>query len=123
MFVYLLECADGTIYTGLTNNLERRFWQHKIGFGGVNYTKKHGVRGVLHTELYNSYSKAFEREKEIKTWDHNSKLQLAKKTLLKPKIVREWNNTEKKWKKLTGFKYFLNNEVTYITPPKGLGQQ
>jgi putative endonuclease len=39
-YMYILECADGSYYTGSTNNLERRLQQHQNG-EGANYTKKH----------------------------------------------------------------------------------
>lgn len=53
-YVYIIECMDGTYYTGLTWKPELRFEQHKSGLGG-NYTAKHGVKGLVyleeHTEL------------------------------------------------------------------------
>lgn len=93
MILYLLECVDGTIYTGITNNLKRRYRQHKTGVGGANYTKKHGVRRILYTEYYQTRGEAWRREKEVKTWNHNSKISLAKGTLIKPVIFRYWYNS------------------------------
>jgi putative endonuclease len=37
-YVYILECADGTYYTGITNNLERRFTEHALGLNQDSYT-------------------------------------------------------------------------------------
>jgi putative endonuclease len=85
MWVYLLECLDGSIYTGITNNLERRFRQHATGIG-ANYTKKHGARRLIYTEPHSTRGDALKREREIKTWDHESKINLANGTLISPSI-------------------------------------
>ncbi len=39
-FVYILECSDGSYYTGVTNNIERRLWEHETGFNITCYTYK-----------------------------------------------------------------------------------
>lgn len=100
-YVYLLECADGTIYTGMTDNLERRFWQHKNG-KGANYTKKHGVKSIIYKELHNSREEAHVRELEIKTWTKTSKISLANGTLIEPQIFRPmpWYFAIKKFKRI-----------------------
>lgn len=89
MYVYLLECKDRTIYTGMTGNLKRRILQHKKGYG-ANYTKKHGVERLMHTEHFETREEAANREKEIKTWTHLSKRALAAGTLVKPIIFRKF---------------------------------
>jgi putative endonuclease len=88
MWVYLIECLDGTIYTGITNNLQRRLYQHTSGFGGANYTKKHGVKKMIYNEFYFTRSQAWRREQEIKTWNHESKVKLALGKLITPVIYR-----------------------------------
>lgn len=64
-FVYILECSDGTFYTGITNNLEKRFLQHKAGKGG-HYTRSHKVLKIIYQEKLNSKSEALKREHQIK---------------------------------------------------------
>jgi len=76
-FVYLLECGDGTIYTGITTDLERRFEEHKLGKGGA-YTRARGVKKILYTEKYKDRGSATKRESEIKTWPRSKKLALTK---------------------------------------------
>jgi putative endonuclease len=66
-FVYLLECKDGSLYTGITTNIERRFAEHKSGTGG-NYTRSKEAARIVHTEQYPDRSAALKRESEIKSW-------------------------------------------------------
>ncbi len=74
-FVYLLECGDKSIYTGITTDVARRFNEHKAGVGG-NYTRsRHTVR-ILYTERYATRSEALKRESEIKGWNRQQKLDL-----------------------------------------------
>jgi putative endonuclease len=73
--VYILLCADGTLYTGITNNLERRLKEHQTG-KGARYTRRKGVRKILYTEKHPSRSSALKREAEIKKWSREKKIRL-----------------------------------------------
>ena len=74
-FVYVLECKDGSLYTGITTNVERRFKEHKDGIGGHYTSAKKAVR-VVYTEQYPDRSSAARREAEIKGWRREKKLHL-----------------------------------------------
>ena len=63
--VYVLECADGSLYTGYTTDLERRVAEHNAG-DGAKYTKPRTPVEVVHSERYDSKSTAMSREYEIK---------------------------------------------------------
>jgi predicted GIY-YIG superfamily endonuclease len=76
-FVYLMECGDKSIYTGITTDVARRFREHKAGVGG-RYTRAKQVTKVLYTEKYTTRSKALKREAEIKSWPRKKKLMLVK---------------------------------------------
>ena len=76
-FVYLIECKDGSLYTGITTNVERRFAEHKRGIGG-HYTSAKGVVRVVYTEQYPDRSSASKRESEIKGWKRKNKLNLIR---------------------------------------------
>jgi len=76
-FVYLLLCKDGSIYTGITTDVERRFAEHKAGKGG-HYTKSRKAIRLLYTESQPDRSSASKREAEIKTWSKKEKLVLIK---------------------------------------------
>ena len=77
-FVYLLECKDKSIYTGITTNVVRRFNEHKAGKGG-HYTSARGVVKILYTEKFKTRGKALRREYEIKNLPRQKKLDLIKK--------------------------------------------
>ena len=64
-YVYLVECEDKTLYTGITTDIERRFKEHSSGKGG-SYTSSKKVKRVVYTETYPDRSSALRRELEIK---------------------------------------------------------
>ena len=61
-FVYILECADGTLYTGITTDLARRLMEHKSGTAGARYTRAHGAKRFLYSEPYDTRGNALRRE-------------------------------------------------------------
>ena len=74
--VYILECADQTLYTGITNDLDRRIQEHTNG-KGAKYTRGRAPIKLLYSELHSSRSQASKREIKIKSLDRVTKLQLA----------------------------------------------
>jgi putative endonuclease len=76
--LYILKCADGSLYTGITTDVGRRFEEHKAGKGG-RYTRARKVSKVLYTEKHPDRSSASRREAEIKDWTRAEKLSLIKK--------------------------------------------
>lgn len=76
-YVYLLECEDGSIYTGITTDIKRRLKEHKDKIGG-HYTRSHGAKKILYSEKYKNRSEASKREAEIKRWPRLKKLKLIK---------------------------------------------
>lgn len=76
-FVYILECKDKTLYTGITNNLERRLSQHENGTG-AKYTKGRGPFKLIYKEQYPDRSQASIREAEIKQLNRSDKNKLIK---------------------------------------------
>ncbi len=75
-FVYLLKCKDGSLYTGITTDVKRRFREHKKGVGG-RYTRAKEAVKVVYTEKYPNRSIASKRESEIKSWRRERKLALV----------------------------------------------
>lgn len=74
-FVYILQCCDGTYYTGYTKDLDERIKQHANG-NGAKYTRSHKPDRVAYVEVFESRSNAMRREKEIKKLGHQSKMKL-----------------------------------------------
>jgi len=73
--VYILQCADGTLYTGITNDFERRMAEHEAG-QGAKYTKGRGPLRLVYQETCQGRGLASKREIEIKSLDRKSKLLL-----------------------------------------------
>lgn len=74
--VYMLECGDGSLYTGYTTDLDRRLADHRNG-RGAKYTRGRGPFEVVHLEVFDSRSAALSREAEIKALSRTEKLVLV----------------------------------------------
>ena len=74
--VYILRCADGTLYTGITNDLSRRIAEHESG-QGAKYTKGRGPFQLVFEEVFQSRGLASKRENKIKALDRKTKLLLV----------------------------------------------
>lgn len=73
-FVYILAKArNSTFYTGVTNNLIRRVWEHKEGTA-EGFTKKYGIKKLVYFETTSSIESAITREKIIKKWRRSIKM-------------------------------------------------
>ena len=77
-FVYMLHCADQTLYTGITNNMERRFKTHAAG-KGARYTRTRLPLAVVYRETCATRTDAMVRECAVKALPRKSKLKLAGK--------------------------------------------
>lgn len=71
-FVYILECADGSYYTGSTKNLELRLKQHQAGEGAKHTQKRLPVK-LVYFEEFLRIDEAFYREKQIQGWSRKKK--------------------------------------------------
>lgn len=74
-YVYILECADGTFYTGSTIDLDKRIEQHQNG-RGANHTKKRLPVTLMYFEKFTRIGEAFSREKQIQGWSRKKKIAL-----------------------------------------------
>ena len=73
--LYILECGDGTLYTGVTNDVDRRVSQHQEG-KGARYTRTHGPVALVYTEECGSRSQALSRECAVKSLPRRRKEEL-----------------------------------------------
>jgi len=73
--IYVLKCKDGRLYTGMTNDIERRLNAHMSG-KGARFTRAFGVKKLLYREDHPGRREALKREAEIKSWDRRQKLAL-----------------------------------------------
>lgn len=74
-YVYILKCSDGTLYTGYTNNLEKRLKAHNSG-KGAKYTRGRRPCILVYYEELRDKSSALKREYEIKQMSREQKLNL-----------------------------------------------
>jgi putative endonuclease len=77
-FVYILECADKTLYVGCTNNLEKRLNQHNNLKSGAHYTKIRRPVFLKYFEKYRTLKRGRAREAELKRLERGEKLELIK---------------------------------------------
>lgn len=75
-YVYMLRCADGSLYTGIAVDVERRFEEHKSG-RGAKYTRSHPPLAVVYREKFSDKGAALRREAAIKKLPRVKKLKLT----------------------------------------------
>ena len=77
--VYILECADGSYYTGSTNDLTKRLWQHEQGVESSSYTySRRPVKLVWTSDETTYYYDALRWERQIKGWSRAKKQALIR---------------------------------------------
>lgn len=79
-YVYILRCGDGSLYTGITNNLEKRVSEHQSG-KGAKYTRSHLPVELVYHETAQDKSAALRREHAIKAMPRKEKLNLIQKNV------------------------------------------
>ncbi|GAA3730406.1 GIY-YIG nuclease family protein [Salinicoccus jeotgali] len=77
-FVYIVECRDGTLYTGYAKDVSRRIKMHNEG-KGAKYTRNRRPVHLLHKEVYETKSEALKREYAIKKLSRHEKLKLIRR--------------------------------------------
>jgi putative endonuclease len=66
--VYILLCNDGSYYTGITNDLDRRFYEHETGYNVSCYTYKRRPLKLVFNEIFANVNQAIAFEKQVKGW-------------------------------------------------------
>jgi putative endonuclease len=74
-YVYIMTNQSGTLYTGVTNDLTRRVYEHKQGQGG-QFTSRYRITRLLYFEETRDVHAALTREKQVKGWTRAKKLEL-----------------------------------------------
>ena len=77
-YLYILRCKDGSLYTGITTDVEKRLEAHRAG-KGAKYTRGRGPLELVYREECGDHSDALRREAEIKRLPRDEKLKLIKK--------------------------------------------
>lgn len=71
--VYIVQCRDGAYYVGVTNNLERRLWEHNTGVDRSCFTYKRRPVELKYYEVTSDIKQAILREKQLKGWSRKKK--------------------------------------------------
>ena len=79
-FVYILASKkNGTLYIGVTNDLIRRVYEHKEGII-EGFTKKYNIKNLVYYEIHTDINEAIKREKALKKWKRDWKIELIEKS-------------------------------------------
>ncbi len=78
-YVYIVECADGTYYTGITTDVDRRLDEHNYSFKSAKYTRSRRPVRLVHVETSENRSTASRRERQIKKMSRKNKTILIEK--------------------------------------------
>lgn len=89
-FVYIITNRSKTLYTGVTNNLERRMWEHKQG-SGSEFARRYKLDRLVYYESFDDVRNAIDREKQIKG------LLRIKKIALIVSVNPAWRDLSKDW--------------------------
>ena len=75
-WTYIIKCSDGSLYTGITTDIERRVDEHNSSIKGANYTKTRRPVKLVYKESYLDRSSSSKRERAIKKLTRKDKLNL-----------------------------------------------
>lgn len=110
-YMYILECCDGSYYTGSTTDLEFRVMLHMIG-EGAEYTKTRLPVKLVYFEEYPRIDLAFYREKQVQRWSRKKKQALINGMTDELRRLAECMNNS----------HYKNFKKDKISPPKGTSQ-
>ena len=91
-YVYILLCSDGLTYTGITNDMARRFDEHQQGLNKSCFTYKRRLVELIFHQEFNDVEQAIYFEKKIKKWSGKKKLALANREYDLLQILAECRN-------------------------------
>ena len=91
-YIYIIKCNDGLLYTGITNNLDRRFQEHQQGLNKSSFTFKRRPLELIFYQDFNDVKQAIYFEKRIKRWSQKKKIALANEDFDMNQILAECRN-------------------------------
>jgi len=89
-YVYIMASASRTLYTGVTNNLERRVYEHQRKMI-PGFTSQYNITRLVHFEVFGDVRAAITREKQIKGWLRKKKIALIES------VNRDWKDLSAEW--------------------------
>jgi putative endonuclease len=86
-FIYIMTNKNKTtLYIGITNDLQRRVWEHRTYYDKSSFTAKYNLENCIYYECFQNIEHAIQREKQLKKWNR------AKKELLINSMNPAWND-------------------------------
>jgi putative endonuclease len=98
-FVYIVECSDKSYYTGVTNNIERRIWEHNNEESPPSYTFKRRPVILKYCQRFQDITQAIAWEKQVKGWSRKKKEAL---------FIEDWGEIKKLAKSKSDFNKIKN---------------
>jgi putative endonuclease len=89
-WVYILSSVSGTLYVGVTNNIDKRMWEHKSGLI-EGFSKKYKCTRLVYYETFDDVRVAISREKQVKRWRREKKVYLIEN------VNPHWNDLSENW--------------------------
>ena len=93
-YVYIVECKDWSYYTGVTNDIETRLWEHETGQDDKAYTSTRRPVELKYVEIFYDIDQAIAREKQIKGWSRKKKQALIAENFEKLKELAKSKKKE-----------------------------
>ena len=100
-FVYIVECSDKSYYTGVTNDLDRRLWEHNSGVNQLSYTFKRRPVSLKFSQWFQDINQAIEFEKQVKGWSRKKNEAL---------FIEDWEEIKRLAKSKTANLEFLSSK-------------
>ena len=115
--IYIVECKDWSYYVGITNDLERRLWEHNTGYDESCYTYSRRPVELKYFEVFTDVSQAIAREKQIKGWSRKKKQALIAQNFDKLKELAKSKRIFKNKDCQAELAEALMSRCTYAKPP------
>ncbi len=103
-YVYLMTNKSRTLYTGITNNLERRVYEYKNKLI-ESFTKKYNITKLVYYEISNDVEAAIAREKQIKGWLRRKKIALIES------MNPQWKDLNERWFRDVTLRYRSGSQI------------
>jgi putative endonuclease len=87
MYLYIVECSDGTLYVGVTTDLEKRIYRHQTGYYKNSYTSTRRPVTLVYQRAFSDFYDAFDWETKVKKWSNAKKKALINGDYDKLKVL------------------------------------
>jgi putative endonuclease len=92
LYVYMLKCCDNSYYVGVTNDVNRRLYEHNLGENATSYTFNRRPVELVYFQLFSDYNQAINWETQLKKWSRKKKEALIMENWNKIKELSECKN-------------------------------